>query len=89
MLRAVLVCAFAALVIGCPAPQSSRCKDVCRRMVMCIEALDRQDIAIDENECTATCTTLERDVEGKKRVEEHAQCVDKADNDCEALLACP
>lgn len=81
--------AIAVVLSACPASQSQRCRDVCRRMVKCIETLDRKDIAMDENECTTTCTALERDSdEGKKRVDEHVQCVSAADGKCEAILAC-
>lgn len=77
-----------AWLAACPASQSSRCKELCHSMVKCIETLEATDVDIDETECTATCTALERDTEGKKLVDEHARCVASAGDDCEALLAC-
>jgi hypothetical protein len=87
MIRIALAMLLAALS-ACPASQSSRCKEVCQQQVQCIEDLGRTDIRIDQNECTSTCTALERDAEGKKRVDAHAACVTKASN-CEDKLACP
>ena len=89
MIRTALASAvLLAILSACPASQSSRCKDICTELVTCIETRGRTDVAIDENECTSTCTALERDSEGKKRVDAHAECVRKAST-CEAKLACP
>jgi hypothetical protein len=89
MIRTALASALlVAALAACPAPQSSRCKEICQEQARCIEELGRTDIRIDQNECTSTCTALERDVEGKKRVDAHAACVEKA-SDCDAKLACP
>jgi hypothetical protein len=89
MMRPALASAMLlAALSACPASQSSRCMKICQEQVECIEKLGRTDIRIDQNECTSTCTALERDTEGKKRVDAHAACVDKA-SDCDAKLACP
>ena len=74
-------------ITACPASQSSRCKKLCQRQIECIESLARDYVRIDKHECTSACTVLERDSEGKKRVDEFAACVDNAAN-CEALLNC-
>lgn len=76
------------VLAGCPASQSERCKQICKELAVCVETLERTDLAIDENECTSTCTALERDSQGKKRVDEQVACVHSAAS-CEAKLACP
>lgn len=72
---------------GCPAGESARCRDLCQTVVACVESLNQDDVVIDETECTITCTSLERDPEGKATVDAYAACVTQA-NDCPARLAC-
>ena len=71
---------------GCPAGESARCRDLCKSVVACVEALNQDKVVIDETECTITCTSLERDPEGKQRVDEYAACVRNAD--CTKRLSC-
>ena len=86
---ALLASWFLGLTLGACAPtKSSRCKQLCQRQIECIETLARQDIHIDENECTTVCGDLERASEGKERVDEMAACLEKAGDDCKAVLEC-
>ena len=81
----VLACGIS--LAACPAGQSTRCRDLCQTVVACVESLDKNDVVIDETECTITCTALERDIEGRKKVDDYATCVREAPN-CEAKLDC-
>jgi hypothetical protein len=87
------VCFWLGLLLGgtllcaCPAEQSSRCRELCQSLVKCADDQEHVIMVIDENECTTTCTALERDPEGKKRVDQYALCADKA-TDCAARLQC-
>jgi hypothetical protein len=75
--------------LGCPAQQSERCRELCRDLTACVENQGTTELVIDEHECTSTCTALERDPEGKKRVGQYAECVAKSDDDeCTARIAC-
>jgi hypothetical protein len=85
--RATLAVVVLFFTAACPASQSPRCKDICRRMAVCSETLGKQDIAIDVSECTAACTGLERDEKGKQQVDKQVECVTGA-RDCEAMAAC-
>lgn len=71
---------------GCPAEQSERCRTLCKELVTCVEAVETK-LVIDENECTTTCTSLERDPEGKALVDEYAACV-RSRSTCEEQLTC-
>jgi hypothetical protein len=75
-----------ALSLACSAPRSERCRDICDKEAMCAETLDRADFKFDKRECTEACTALERDDEGRVRVERHAKCVRNAD--CSQVYAC-
>jgi hypothetical protein len=94
--RTVLI--LLALLAGCTSERSSpECKEVCRKQARCIEEQRTEAAAepaaeqdkFDQNECIAACTSLQRDGEGRKLVTHHVACVDRAKDDCEALLACP
>lgn len=73
--------------LGCPAEQSERCRELCQDLATCVDSQGTTDLVIDEHECTSTCTALERDPEGKKQVDEYAQCMAKADG-CSERIAC-
>lgn len=75
------------LAAGCPAGESARCRDLCQHVVACVESLNQDDVVIDEAECTTTCTSLDRDPEGKATVDAYAACLRQA-SDCAAKLAC-
>lgn len=87
------------LLVGCASERAStECKEVCRKQAQCVdqkrEAASDGEAGSDQNkfdqsECIAACTALLRDEQGKKLVEQHVGCVDRAANDCAALLACP
>jgi hypothetical protein len=85
--RVALAIMVVLVTAACPASQSPRCKDICRRMAVCSETLGKQDITIDVSECTAACTGLERDEKGKLQVDKQVECVTGA-RDCEAMTAC-
>lgn len=80
---AVLLAALAA----CSSTRSPRCKEICQREARCIRELRSTDIPLDEAECISACTVLDRDSEGRRIVDEHAQCIQRAGT-CEAMLAC-
>jgi hypothetical protein len=87
------------LATGCASERASNeCKDVCRKQAQCVdqqrEAAGDGEAGSDQNkfdqsECVAACTALLRDEQGKKIVEQHVACIDRAGADCTALLACP
>lgn len=88
MRSALLALVAAAVLLGaCPSSQSSRCKQLCQRQIECIDQTATTDIRIDENECRNACGVLERASDGKKRVDEFAECVANAET-CEAILSC-
>jgi hypothetical protein len=82
--------AAAGALAACSAPRSQRCRDICTREARCAEEQDEgaKGQTFDEGECVAACTALERDTEGRARVDEHDTCVKKAGLDCPALLNC-
>lgn len=49
--------------------------------------MDKSDLVIDETECTITCTALERDPEGMRKVDEYESCLRDAP-DCAGRLEC-
>lgn len=71
---------------GCPAEQSERCRQLCKDLVSCVEESNTR-LVIDGNECTTTCTSLERDPEGKALVDQYAACV-RSRQGCEEQLTC-
>ena len=76
-----------ALLAACSSSRSPRCKEICQRESQCIREIRRLDIQLDEAECISACTVLDRDSEGQRIVDEHAQCIGAA-GDCEAVLRC-
>jgi len=81
--------AFIGLVVfGCADKQLPRCKEVCDREAECREERGDEQSPFDRRECTADCTNLSRDREGKQLVESHLDCAERATS-CDALLACP
>ena len=76
-------------VFGCADSQSPRCKTVCEREGECTEQIADEDKrpSFDKRECTADCTNLSRDREGKELIEAHLACADSAKT-CEQLLQC-
>jgi hypothetical protein len=91
-------CIVAALASGCTSERSSpECKEVCRKQARCVDKKSEAAAAagqndqnrFDQTECIASCTSLQRDREGKRLVEQVRACVAGAGEDCDALLACP
>lgn len=82
--RALVLLALAA----CTAPKSKVCRDTCTREAECHESGTAEDKTFDEGECIAACAALERDPETRGLVTVHAECVDRAGRDCEAVLEC-
>jgi len=97
-------CFLAVLAPGCASERSSpECKDVCRKQARCVDKASEAAAAaaastgssggdqtkFDQSECIAACTSLQRDSEGAKLVEQHRACYAGAGDDCTALLACP
>jgi hypothetical protein len=96
--RTALILLLACTASGCTSERSSpECKEVCRKQARCSEEQRTEAVAdpaveqdkFDQAECIAACTSLQRDREGRKLVAEHVACVDRAGDDCTALLACP
>lgn len=88
------LCAFAA---ACTSARSSpECKEVCRKHARCAEDPGVQASArspaeqkkFDQAECIADCTMLLRDREGRKLVEQHVACVQRAADKCSVLMEC-
>jgi hypothetical protein len=89
-MRPVVCASFAFLLVivaACSSSRSPRCKEICQRESQCIRELRRLDIHFDEAECIAACTVLDRDSEGRRIVDQHAQCIERA-GQCEAVLQC-
>lgn len=84
MLRRALVLAALA---ACTAPKSKICRDTCTREADCHESGPSEDTTFDEGECIAACAALERDLETRALVQNHAQCV-KSASSCRAVLEC-
>lgn len=79
--------ALLAMLVACSSSPGSRCKEICQREARCIRELRPVDIHFDEAECVSACTVLDRDSEGRRIVDEHAECIQRAGT-CEAMLAC-
>ncbi|ACY12689.1 hypothetical protein [Haliangium ochraceum] len=75
-------------LVACSSSRSPRCKQICQQESKCIRELGRVDMHFDEAECIAACTVLDRDGEGRRIVDEHAQCVSSAAGECSTLLRC-
>lgn len=89
-MRPVLFASFAlalAILAACSSSRSPRCKEICQRESQCIREVRQIDVHFDEAECISACTVLDRDSEGKRIVDEHAQCIGRA-SECEAVLQC-
>ncbi len=89
-MRPVFFASFAlaiAILAACSSSRSPRCKEICQRESQCIREIRRLDIQLDEAECISACTVLDRDSEGQRIVDEHAQCIESA-GDCDAVLRC-
>jgi hypothetical protein len=89
--------AMLALVVplfACSASRDTRCSNVCKQEAQCVEEradeaeIDDEALQFDRNECTAACTALLREERGKTIVDTHIDCVEKAGDSCEAVLAC-
>jgi hypothetical protein len=98
-LSLALALALAGLVAACTSERASpECKEVCRKQARCMEE-QRGEAAtagpaaeqnkFDQSECIAACTSLQRDREGRKLVDQHVACVQRVKDACPALLACP
>lgn len=97
-MRALLALWLIAIASGCTSERTSpECKEVCRKQARCVEEQRGETAAgaaaeqnkFDQAECIAACTSLQRDREGRKRVEQHVACVERVKDACPALLACP
>lgn len=99
MSRSLVALVISALLaaLGCTSARSSpECKEVCRKHARCSEDPGVQATAgapaeqkkFDQSECIADCTMLLRDREGRKLVEQHVACVQRAADNCPALLEC-
>jgi hypothetical protein len=89
-MRPVLLASLAlalAMLAACSSSRSPRCKEICQRESQCIREIRKIDIHFDEAECISACTVLDRDDEGHRSVDEHAQCLQRAVT-CEAVLQC-
>lgn len=80
----------AALALGCSESAPARCEALCERDAQCAaeRAADEVDEALRKTECMRACSLFERDPEARPRVEERAECVRSAGDDCEVVLAC-
>lgn len=83
---------------GCSSERSSpECKDTCHKQARCVDVKAEAPAVLpageqnkfDQSECIAACSALQRDREGKKLVAQHIDCVNRAENDCATILACP
>ena len=99
MSRSLVALVISALLaaVGCTSARSSpECKEVCRKHARCSEDPGVQASAgapaeqkkFDQSECIADCTMLLRDREGRKMVEQHVACVQRAADNCPVLLEC-
>ena len=79
------------LVSSCSKTQDERCRTVCQRETYCAERrseLEDDNVPYDLDECVAACVALERDSAGKRSVDKHVDCAQKAGESCEALMEC-
>ncbi len=84
------------LATACSSEGSSKdCKDICQREASCVDQKpddgkdeDEEQNKFDQSECIAACDALSRDEVGKTLVAKHTDCVQKAKNDCAAILQC-
>jgi hypothetical protein len=67
---------------------------VCRREAQCVDKIaekspdEEEQTRFDQSECVSACNVLTRDPLGVELFERHVACVEKAGDDCEALLTC-
>ncbi len=90
MIRIVLSLGFILTGFSCANTQSQQCKSVCQQETECAEQKSNsgQNYPYDQEECIAGCVALEHDAEGKKIIEKHVACAQKAGSDCSALMRC-
>lgn len=98
MSRSLVALLLAALfAAACTSARSSpECKEVCRKHARCAEDPGEQATGgapveqkkFDQSECIADCSMLLRDREGRKMVEQHVACVQRAADNCPVLLEC-
>lgn len=88
-MRILLALAFLG-ILGCADTESERCRSICQKEADCAESHDNPDESYpyDVDECTAACSSLERDTASEHMVRAHEECVTKAGNSCEALSRC-
>lgn len=74
---------------ACGEVRSQQCENVCVQEANCAEERENAgtNYPYDKDECVAACVALERDVEGKKFVQHHIECAQKATS-CNQLLLC-
>jgi len=96
-LTSLFFSALLAVTSGCTSARSSpECKEVCRKHARCAEdpgveataGAPAEQKKFDQSECIADCTMLLRDREGRKLVEQHVACVQRAADNCPVLLEC-
>lgn len=85
VMRAVVLVLCAA---ACTQPRSKECTNICARESDCVTSV-KSDIPFDEKECVAACEVLRADQQNLAKVEQHRECVMKANASCEAVLECP
>jgi hypothetical protein len=92
-LLAVLAAAVSSTIAlaACDSGPASRCAQICELEARCadVNRPEGDKPRFDTGECTSACKALERDDEGKKLVNKHADCVRQHASDCAAVLACP
>ena len=76
------------VLVACTQPRSTRCKEICKREAECVDQTGSK-ITFDQNECIAACSVLENDVDNAAKVTRHADCVNRQQQNCSALLECP
>lgn len=65
----------------------SQCEDICEQEVRCAQLREKKtDRRLEE--CVAGCVALDRDISGRKLVEDYVECVKHTGGSCEERMQC-
>ena len=87
ILRLALVALPSALLACSDTGSSSTCEEICEQEVHCAQLRDKKtDNRLEE--CVAGCVALDRDIAGRKLVENYVECVKRTGGSCEERMQC-
>ena len=87
-IRCLCFVALSSTLLACSdGANPSLCKDICEQEVHCAQLRDKNtDHRLEE--CVAGCVALDRDLSGRKLVEDYVECVKQSGGSCEDHMQC-